>query len=65
MQRKGENNKVIIYSLFIGRNISTDNKYDVFSTQLKVSYSSNKPKLLVADFNIKINKEDGYKVQVI
>lgn len=65
MRRKGEGDNVVIYSLFIGQKLESTDKYDVFSVQLKVSYRKTDAKLLVAKFNIKIDKQNGYKVQNI
>lgn len=62
MRRKGKGENVVIYSLFIGQNLEATDKYDVFSVQLKVSYRKTEAKLLVAKFNIKIDKQNGYKV---
>lgn len=65
MRRKGDGNNIIIYSLFIGQNLESTDKYDIFSVQLKVSYRKTDAKLLVAKFNIKIDKQNGYKAQNI
>ena len=65
MRRKGDGNNIVIYSLFIGQNLESTDKYDIFSVQLKVSYRKTDAKLLVAKFNIKIDKQNGYKAQNI
>ena len=65
MRRKGDGNNIVIYSLFIGQHLVSNDKYDVFTVQLKVSYRKTDAKLLVAKFNIKIDKQNGYKTQNI